>query len=268
MGRKWTSSDDEILKEFYIRGNVKKLAKMLNRTEVSIRQRAQLLGLKNWEKKLWTKREDNFIREMWGSIPPAFVASSLNRTIHSVNIHASHLKLRPFWTKEEDELLKENWSKRLSRDLAPLFGRTSRQIAEHAALLGIKSGPKMHLLLKDPNFVKEIITRLRISPNKPELKLISLFKKNNLSYDFVGDGSFILGGQNPDFVNVNGQKKIIEFFGEYWHDPRERKTSWKRQEFGRKAIFSQFGFDTLIIWENELKDMSTVLEKIKEFDAK
>ena len=36
--------------------------------------------------------------------------------------------------------------------------------------------------------------------------IIDLINKYNLPYKYTGNGKFILGGKNPDFVNVNGEK--------------------------------------------------------------
>jgi hypothetical protein len=97
-----------------------------------------------------------------------------------------------------------------------------------------------------------------IHPNKPEraiqLLLGELFP---LEWKFVGDGSFIIDCKNPDFINVNGQKKIVELFGDYWHkgeNPQDRIDS-----------FAKYGFSTLVIWERELKDMSKLTERLKSF---
>lgn len=95
-------------------------------------------------------------------------------------------------------------------------------------------------------------------PNKTEIKFLSL-----LDYlcpgdwKYVGDGSLMIDGKNPDFVNVNGKKQIIELYGDYWHkgqDPQDRID-----------IFTPFGYKTLVIWERELKDISMVTERIQEF---
>ena len=51
--------------------------------------------------------------------------------------------------------------------------------------------------------------------------LQQLFSKE---YKFVGDGQVIIGWFNPDFININGQKKIIELYGDYWHNRPEMKT--------------------------------------------
>ena len=79
-------------------------------------------------------------------------------------------------------------------------------------------------------------------------------------WKFVGDGQMIINGKCPDFVNVNGQKKIIELFGDYWHDGDDPKD--------RAKIFKPFGYQTLVIWEHELKNMDSVKFRIKKFSEK
>jgi len=101
------------------------------------------------------------------------------------------------------------------------------------------------------------------TPNLPERKLIRIIQANHLPFKYVGDGSVIICGLNPDFVECNGQKKIIELFGDYWHG--KGADSWKDTEWGRKAVFSQVDFDTLIIWEHELDSKEETVRRIKEF---
>jgi len=104
--------------------------------------------------------------------------------------------------------------------------------------------------------LKKIFTRR--SPNNEEKFLIDFFIENNLPYKYVGDGEFIIGGRNPDFINTNGKKQIIEFFGEYWH-------RLKDEDIKRK-IYQNYGFDLLIIWGKELRDEKKLLEKISTFE--
>ena len=107
--------------------------------------------------------------------------------------------------------------------------------------------------------------RKRTYPNKSEEYLFQLIEEVCPNeYKYVGDGSLWIYGLNPDFAHCNGKKKLIELFGEYWHIGVD--TPWKRTEFGRKAIFSQLGYDILIVWSKELKDRGAVIERIKEFN--
>jgi len=76
-------------------------------------------------------------------------------------------------------------------------------------------------------------------------------------WKFVGDGQVIIDGKCPDFINVNGQKKIIELYGERWHrddDPQDRIN-----------VFKPFGYDTLVIWVRELQNSRKVRKMIIEF---
>lgn len=113
------------------------------------------------------------------------------------------------------------------------------------------------LLKNDPNFLKQMGTKLEI-PNKGEKFLELIIKKENLPYKFVGNGEFILAGKNPDFLNINGQKKIIELAGEHWHTPEQMGK--------RKELFESYGYKTLIIWYSELKNINLVQEKLRRFE--
>ena len=59
--------------------------------------------------------------------------------------------------------------------------------------------------------------------------------------------------------------KVIEFFGSYYHDEiiNESREDHERQ---RISHFEKNGYKCLIIWENELKEIDKVIEKIIEFD--
>ena len=76
----------------------------------------------------------------------------------------------------------------------------------------------------------------------------------------MGDFQYFIGGRNPDFANINGQKKLIEVYGDYWHendDPQDRIDHFK-----------QYGFKTLIVWESDfLNDRSWVKESLMDFHS-
>lgn len=99
-------------------------------------------------------------------------------------------------------------------------------------------------------------------PNKPEQFLINMFKENNLPYKYVGNGELMISTFNPDFINCNGQKKIIELNGDYWHNLEEVK---ERDERKMKK-YSELGFKTLIVWEKELKDINKLMDKLIMFN--
>lgn len=102
------------------------------------------------------------------------------------------------------------------------------------------------------NRVRPLIIKGNSSkPTKPEQRIIEIIERYNLPFRYTGDGSFLIHGYNPDFVNCNGEKTVIEVFGDYWHGKGAR--NWKETELGRIMAFNSFGFRCIVIWENELK---------------
>lgn len=76
----------------------------------------------------------------------------------------------------------------------------------------------------------------------PEKRFIELCRKYHLPFRYVGDGSRWIGSYNPDFVEENGRKLVVEIFGEYWHNPlRYLGLRWDQTEIGRKPILSTVG---------------------------
>ncbi|GAI66057.1 unnamed protein product, partial [marine sediment metagenome] len=82
-----------------------------------------------------------------------------------------------------------------------------------------------------------------------------------------GDGRLgvTLGGQTPDFVNIDGRKDLIEVFGDYYHSPEVLKARWQGSELGKIMIYNSLGWKCLIIWASELTDEQAVISKIKRF---
>lgn len=105
---------------------------------------------------------------------------------------------------------------------------------------------------------------VRRKPTAPELKLAAIIERYGLPYRYVGDGAIWIESCNPDFINIDGAKGIIELFGTYWHTTKIKK--WRDTESGRAYRYAEYGFKTLVIWENELKDEKAVVKKIKKFD--
>jgi len=94
---------------------------------------------------------------------------------------------------------------------------------------------------------------------KPEMILDTILQKYFPNeWKYVGLGEIFIAGKVPDFININGQKKLIELYGDYWHTKEESQE--------RIAFFKQYGFDTLIIWESELYDQPIlVFNKLASF---
>lgn len=143
-------------------------------------------------------------------------------------------------------------------------GRKSPMDGKHHTKKSKKKISKASLKLwknplhREKVFGKRALT-MKIKPNKPETIILNLLNElYPAEWKYTGDFSFMINGKNPDFVNCNGQKKIIELFGDYWHKGENPKD--------RAKIFKPFGYKTLIIWESELKNINKVKNKIIKFN--
>lgn len=109
---------------------------------------------------------------------------------------------------------------------------------------------------QDPEYARKCL--VFNSPNKSEMKLMGILDAMYPGeWKYVGDGQLLIAGKCPDFVNVNGQKKIIELYGERWHannDPQDRIN-----------IFKPYGYDTLVVWAKELNGIKKLKARIEFF---
>jgi len=83
-------------------------------------------------------------------------------------------------------------------------------------------------------------------------------------YKFIGDFSFLIGTKSPDFIH-HKQKKLIEMFGDYWHGEVLTGRTNEEEEKQRMIYFAKYGYQTLIIWEHELKDPDLIAKKVALF---
>ncbi len=120
--------------------------------------------------------------------------------------------------------------------------------------------------LKDNQYVQNRLKGLRNKPTKPEREMIKIIEKNNLPYRYVGNGDIIIEGRNPDFINTDGKKEVIEVFGNYWHSPlyninlikRKRESSFYDNTINH---YKKYGFKCHIFWENSINERD-VLQKL------
>lgn len=111
---------------------------------------------------------------------------------------------------------------------------------------------------KNPEYARRILLLRKRIPNKCEIRLNEILLKNfGKEWRYVGDGKVVINGKNPDFINVNGKKQIIELFGNYWHKGENPQN--------RINLFKEYGFDTLVIWENELANEKAIAKRVASF---
>ncbi len=111
-------------------------------------------------------------------------------------------------------------------------------------------------------------------PNKAEKQLESILNEiapNEYKYN---DGWFLLDGKIPDFVNINGKKKLIELQGCYFHGCTQCKMVYKHKRVmgkteqlmkQRAEEFANYGYETKYVWEHELKDVELLKQSLLSF---
>lgn len=125
-------------------------------------------------------------------------------------------KLRDYWVNRKDEL---------------------KEIGRKAWFNGEKTNIMLQNMLKSR----------RIKPNKKETHILEILDEYYPhEWSYVGDGTLAIGGKCPDFKRNHGHNHLIEFFGDYWHkDDNEQE---------RIDHFKKHGYETIIIWENQIKN--------------
>jgi very-short-patch-repair endonuclease len=149
---------------------------------------------------------------------------------------------------------------RLTGKNSPNFGRVNSEFARQRSREA-NTGPL------NPNWGgmtdshrKKILQSLKSLPTKPEKHLLAIIERLSLPFRYVGNGEVFIARKCPDFINYNGAKQIIELAGRHWHTEEELKE--------RAKLFAKYGFSTLIIWDDELQNESSVEGKLLNFTNK
>jgi hypothetical protein len=157
---------------------------------------------------------------------------------------------------------KEKISKTKIGDKNPFYGKKHSE--ETLSMLRNKS----RLKWLDHSYVVKIRHGRSLEANKVEIRLQEIINELDLPYRYTGDGQFSIGSKIPDFVNINGQKKVIELLGCYWHGCKKCYPNIDRVDdfVDRVQLFKGFGYATLGIWEHEFIDDNSVKQKLIEFE--
>jgi len=223
-----------------------------------------------WKRKRLSHPNTERTKFKKGSIPLSIIEANksqerraLSRELMKKN-GRPHIKGEFFHTEETKIKMRKPhkgvvWNKGLTKET----DKRVEKYANNVRKWNIENSDQLSRRAKEQwgNFAvaKSMIKGLHRKPNKKELALfneISTLYPNNYSLNTHAE-IIILGGKVPDIVNINGEKKLIELYGDYWHkddNPNDRI-----------SYFRQFGWSCLIVWENELKNKEELRRKIVNF---
>lgn len=140
----------------------------------------------------------------------------------------------------------EEWNRKI--------GYAGRQV-KHTWLIGLKKSEETISKLKqsnkawwsNPYNAEKRFMEMGRKPTRPEIVVLNFLNQAfPKEWEYVGDGKFWIDGKNPDFINRNEKKLIIEFDGIYWHKER------RDQDRIRNSIYAMYGYSILSINENDL----------------
>lgn len=164
--------------------------------------------------------------------------------------------------KEKSKIFRANMSKNhadISGKKNPMYGK------KHTDSTKLKQRNKALLRWDNEEYVTKALNSFNMKPNSKELLLMRLMKEHSFPFNYIGDGKFWIryrkSSFNPDFMS-DDKSMIIEFFGDYWHTiDKERILRDKK----RLRAYSHYGYRTLVIWQSELVDINSVINKIRNF---
>jgi len=107
--------------------------------------------------------------------------------------------------------------------------------------------------------IRNIRHKHKPKKTKPELIFEEICKRNNLPFHYVGDGSLWIGKKggkqlNPDFIEANGKKVLVEIMGAYWHSPLLNKNLVKSNlQLFRKNHYKRYRWHSIFLWDTDLE---------------
>ena len=108
-----------------------------------------------------------------------------------------------------------------------------------------------------------VMQNRKVRPTGIECAVKAVIEKHGLPYKYVGDGYTWIAGRCPDFLNVNGEKTVVEVFGRWWHDRSVNpKVKTKHTEQATIDHYAKYGFKTIVIWEEQATDDEFVLRAL------
>lgn len=175
---------------------------------------------------------------------------------HKENIRLSKIGSH-YSLKTKKRMRKSHLGKKLSEKTKEKISKAhiGKFVSKNTKILMSNS---QKLLWKDKKFAKKMFKQLNYRPTKPEYYIKCLLSKNfPHEWKYTGNGKFWINGKNPDFINCNGKKLVIEYNGFYTHT--------REEEIKRRRLFYRYGYRTLFLHQKDLKDKDKLYDKIDNF---
>lgn len=125
--------------------------------------------------------------------------------------------------------------------------------------------------MKNPENVKKAALSAFRKKSGLEIKYEKFFQEHNLPIDYVGNNQLTVGNKEkgykfPDFV-VRDEKKVIEIYDTTMKYVINGKRTYRGKDWKNKISthHSQFGYKTLILNEQDLKNKEQLKEKVFNF---
>ena len=136
--------------------------------------------------------------------------------------------------------------------IAPFKGRKHTEEAKE------KNRQKHKGLWQNEEYAREMGRKFTVKPSTSEKYLLTfLDRRFPHEWKYVGDFKFWIEGRNPDFINVNGKKAVIEYNGHWKHT--------KEKDQAKAEHYAKYGFKTLNLYPPDLKSETKLEETILEF---
>jgi dTDP-4-amino-4,6-dideoxygalactose transaminase/intein/homing endonuclease len=128
-----------------------------------------------------------------------------------------------------------------------------------------KAKERVRKTMQTPHYWIKYHLGIKRSPNNSEKKLIVILNEacpREFRYNGDFSAGVTLAGLVPDFVNVNGKKKVVELFGTFWHSKKVSGKYFFQQKKEKEKRYGSVGWDCLIVKEKELKNTEDLKKRI------
>lgn len=170
----WTQEEDNILIEQYPKLPMDDFLKLLpNRSRDSVISRAMKLGVNNYDRHFWTKKEEQYIKDHWETMPDIIIANNLGKSKESVKCKRNLLGLH---RQNKEHKSYDNISKYLRGQIYQ-WKKTSMENCNYKCVLTGSKDFEIHHLYPVNMIIEDMVNKYNIS-----ILPLNEYTANNLEY--------------------------------------------------------------------------------------